>query len=289
MDINLNLYHNGKVRDVYNMGLNRENLLIVSSDRISAFDVVLPTLIPDKGKILNEISLFWFNKLPITSHILENNDYSSNLKYQDGLDEMLDRRSMYAVKCKRINIECIVRSHITGSAWKEYQATGSVAGIKLRKGLKHSEKLEFPLFTPSLKNDTGHDENVTFEKMVELYGKELCEKIKKKSLLIYYLASDYLLNKGIILADSKFEFGLLDDEIILIDEVLTPDSSRFWKVETYTEGTEQVSLDKQILRNYLEEIGWNKEAPGPELPQDIIDQIREKYLEIYKIILGKEF
>lgn len=286
---NLELYKSGKVREVYNLG---KNLLIVASDRISAFDVIMNELIPDKGKILNQISIFWFEKL---SNIIKNHLISTNIDDIPNIDEnekeYLKNRFMIVKKTKVFPIECVVRNYLAGSAWKEYQLNHSICGNMLPDGLVEFSKLPEPLFTPATKADTGHDENITFDEVIKIIGKDNAEFLKNKSLEITKFASEYLMDRGIILADTKFEFGLdlETNEIILIDEVLTPDSSRFWLKENYKEGQSQYNFDKQILRDYLLSIDWNKQAPAPKLPQSIIKATLEKYKEAFFRITGKEF
>ena len=281
----LELFSRGKVRDIY---IIDNNLLIISTDRISAFDSVMPNGIPYKGIILNKLSEYWFN---FTEDMVKNHMVTASLEeFPQELQKyssMLEGRSMIVKRAKRIDIECIVRGYISGSGWKEYQKSGTVCGIKLPENLMESDKLPEPIFTPSIKADTGHDVNITEEKAAELIGKELMEEIREKSIRIYEKASRHAESKGIIIADTKFEFGLYKDELILIDEILTPDSSRFWPIEHYKPGGSQKSLDKQFVRNYLESINWNKEPPAPELPPEIVKKTSEKYLEIYKILTGE--
>ncbi len=274
----LKLFHRGKVRDVYDMD---DSLLIVATDRISAFDVVLPNGLPGKGKVLTDSSLFWFNLLEgdCPHHLISNNvdEYPDFLQaYRD----QLEGRSMWVKKAKLLEIECIVRGYITGSGWKEYMRDGSVCGIVLPEGLQKSQKLEVPLFTPSTKAMERHDENISFERVVDIVGRELAEELKQKSLMIYQKASNYARERGIILCDTKFEFGLCDDQVILIDEVLTPDSSRFWDVDKYVVGEDNKSFDKQIIRDYLETLDWDKTPPGPELPSKIMAKTMQGYQEI---------
>ena len=282
----LNLVKQGKVREIYDLG---ENYLFVASDRISAFDVVLGSEIPDKGKVLNLISAFWFEK---TSHIVKNHmieyrfeNFPENLKKFSYLKD----RAMIVKKLKVLPVECIVRGYLVGSGYKEYKKQGTVCGIKLPEGLKLASKLENPIFTPSTKADEGHDENISFEKMVDLIGKEKAEKVRDISLALYNFAYQYAIERGIIIADTKFEFGEIDGEIVLIDEVLTPDSSRFWPAESYKVGENPPSFDKQFVRDYLEEIGWDKKPPAPSLPPEIIEKTREKYIEVYEKLTGKKF
>jgi phosphoribosylaminoimidazole-succinocarboxamide synthase len=276
----LNLMKRGKVRDIYDLG---DFLLMVATDRISAFDVVMPNPIPDKGKILTQISLFWFEimKPVLPNHVITANvdDYPEICR---PYAEVLRDRSMLVKKAKPLPIECIVRGYISGSGWEDYQTSGSVCGIKLPEGLKESDKLPEPVFTPSTKADSGlHDINIDFEKTVEKIGKPLAEKVRKISLEIYNKGADLAYKKGIIIADTKFEFGLFDDDLILIDEVLTPDSSRFWPQPSYQPGGAQQSFDKQYLRDYLISINWNRKPPAPSLPQHVITNTRDKYQEAY--------
>ena len=279
------LFRRGKVRDVYDLG---EHLLIVASDRISAFDVILPTPIPDKGRILTQISLFWFDFLKEPCHLVtaDVSEFPEALKkYSD----WLRGRSMLVKKAIRYDVECVVRGYLAGSGWKDYQNTGSVCGLKLPPGLRQSAKLEPPLFTPAAKNDVGHDENISFETMIGMTGEAVAGKLRTRSLGIYERARNYALSRGVILADTKFEFGEVDSQIIVIDEVLTPDSSRFWPAAEYKEGQDQKSFDKQYLRDYLETLDWDKTYPGPELPQHVVENTRNKYLEAYRLLTGKEF
>ncbi len=283
---NLPLLRQGKVRDIFDAG---DALLMVATDRLSAFDVVLPDLIPDKGKVLNQISLFWFDQMKeIVSNHLITADVSAYpeqfLPYQDSLD----KRSMLVKKAKPLPVECIVRGYISGSGWKDYQNTSRVCGISLPSGLKESDQLETPLYTPSTKAEVGdHDINISFEKTVDIMGKEVAEKLRDLSLAIYQKGAALALEKGIIIADTKFEFGIIDDEIILIDEVLTPDSSRFWAVADYEPGHGQKSYDKQGVRDWLENSGWTKTPPGPKLPQDLIDRTVATYKEIFSRLSGE--
>lgn len=279
------LYKKGKVRDVYDLS---DKLLVIATDRISAFDVVLNDGIPNKGIILNELSCFWFNftKDIIKNHLITN-DVSSYPTELNKYAEILRSRSMLVKKTKPLPVECIVRGYISGSAWKEYLKDGSVSGIRLPKGLKESEKLPEPIFTPSTKAETGHDENISEQQMIDIVGKETTNIIKEACLKIYQKASQYAESRGIIIADTKMEFGLFDDEIILIDELLTPDSSRFWDMAEYQPGRSQNSFDKQYIRDYLESINWDKKPPAPKLPEDVIAKTAEKYQIAYKRILGK--
>jgi phosphoribosylaminoimidazole-succinocarboxamide synthase len=281
----LKLLKRGKVRDVYDLG---EYLLMVVSDRISAFDVVMPDPIPDKGVILTQISLFWFDvvKPLIQNHVVARDvdQYPESCRlYADALQN----RSMLVKKAQPLPIECIVRGYISGSGWKEYTETGSICGIQLPEGLKESQKLPEPIFTPSTKAEHGeHDINIDFEQAARLVGKTRTEKIRQLSVAIYKKGAELADQKGIIIADTKFEFGLVDDDVILIDEILTPDSSRFWPKETYSPGGSQKSYDKQYLRDYLNSLDWDKKAPGPSLPQDVISNTRQKYIDALTQLTG---
>lgn len=282
----LKVFRKGKVRDVYDLD---DKLLLISTDRISAFDVILPTPIPRKGEVLTQISKFWFDytKDVIENHVISSdvNDYPEYLhKYKD----QLENRSMIVKKSKCVMFECIVRGYITGSGLKEYNKTGSVCGIKLPEGLKNSDKLPEPIFTPSTKAEEGHDMNVSFDYMVNEIGEELATKLKNKSIELYKKVSAFAETKGIILADTKFEFGIIDNELILIDEIFTPDSSRFWPKDQYEPGKNQPSFDKQFVRDWLETLDWDKTPPGPEVPADIVKKTSEKYQEAYKLLTGKD-
>jgi phosphoribosylaminoimidazole-succinocarboxamide synthase len=282
----LSLFNRGKVRDIYEVG---DDLLIVATDRISAFDAVIPNGIPSKGKVLTLLSEFWFN---YTSDIAENHLITTDIKKVAGLQtkevEMLSGRSMLVKKTEVVPIECVVRGYIAGSAWKEYKENGSVCGIELLPGLKECERFAEPIFTPATKATSGHDENISFAEASERVGKEVMGKLRERSIAIYKKAYDYAFKKGIIISDTKFEWGMLDGKIILIDEILTPDSSRFWPLEGYTPGCSQPSFDKQFVRDYLEEIGWDKNPPAPFLPDEIIQKTAEKYLEAYMVLTGKK-
>lgn len=273
----LNLFKKGKVRDIYELD---NMLLIVATDRISAFDVVLPNGIPQKGKILTALSLFWFGftRDIIANHILIGE--TPHLPREER--ELIEGRSMLVKKTKPLPAECIVRGYLSGSAWKEYQSYGAVSGIKLPTRLMESAKLAEPIFTPSTKAETGHDVNITFNELQNLVGAEIATKLREVSINIYLKASEYAEGRGIIIADTKFEFGLYEGDVILIDELLTPDSSRFWSKEEYEPGKPQPSFDKQYVRDYLEKIKWDKNPPAPELPFDIIEETSKKYLEAYK-------
>jgi phosphoribosylaminoimidazole-succinocarboxamide synthase len=282
------LISKGKVRDIY--AIDDDKLLLVTSDRISAFDVVMPDPIEDKGKVLNQITLFWMEKMEdlMPNHILATNvdDYPEPLhKYKADLQD----RSVLVKRAKPLPIECIVRGFITGSGWKDYLKTGEVCGHKLPANLQESEMLEQPLFTPSTKAELGdHDENITLEQAADLIGEEMMRKVEKLALDIYTRARDYAKERGILIADTKFEFGMLGDELILIDEVLTPDSSRFWPMEGYKPGQSQPSFDKQYFRDWLVEIGFNKQPPAPNIPAEIAAQTRANYMEAYKLLTGEE-
>ena len=282
----LKFFRRGKVRDVYDLG---DRLLIVSSDRISCFDVVLPNGIPYKGKVLTALSLFWFDFIKgIVPHHLITADVNEYPKELQKHKKELHGRSMLVLKSKPLPVECVVRGYLSGSGWKEYKEKQSVCGIKLPEGLKESDKLPTIIFTPSTKENKGHDINVD-QKYVEMQiGKELTDKISRLSIEIYSMASDYALKKGIIIADTKFEFGLYNNELVLIDEILTPDSSRFWPKDHYKPGQGQSSFDKQFVRDYLETLDWDKNPPAPKLPEDIIKKTSEKYLDAYKKLTGKE-
>lgn len=274
----------GKVRDIYEVG---DYLLLIASDRISAFDVVLPNGIPGKGRLLTQISLYWFSQMQdiIKNHIVatEVKDYPSVChKYAD----QLEGRSMLVKKAKPMPVECIVRGYLSGSGWKEYQKSGTVCSMKLPEGLVESSKLSAPIFTPSTKADEGHDINISFDEMVKIVGQDMGEKLKDVSLKVYTKARDLAEKKGIIIADTKFEFGMFNDELILIDEVLTPDSSRFWSAKNYQPGKGQDSYDKQIVRDYLLTLDWNQTYPGPVLPDNIVEKAIARYREIYEIITG---
>ncbi|MFA6101523.1 MAG: phosphoribosylaminoimidazolesuccinocarboxamide synthase [Victivallaceae bacterium] len=278
------LLNRGKVRDIYDLG---DSLLFIATDRISAFDVVMPNGIPLKGKVLTQISLFWFELMHWMPNHLITADISNRPELAPYVKDLQDR-AMIVRKAKPLPVECIVRGYLVGSGWKDYQQTGIVSGITLRTGYKQAEKLDQPLFTPSTKADLGmHDEAISLEGAEKLLGKDVAGEVSSLSLKIYKTAADYAESRGIILADTKFEFGIYDGKVILIDEVLTPDSSRFWPAEQYKAGCNPPSLDKQFVRDYLETLDWNKTAPGPELPQDVVKKTTEKYLEAYKVLTGK--
>ena len=284
----LNLIKRGKVRDIYDLG---ENLLMVATDRISAFDVVMPDPVPDKGIILTQISLYWFE---VMKPIIENHVVSANVNDYPAVcrsyAETLRGRSMLVKKTEPLSIECVVRGYISGSGWKSYQETGSVCGIHLPEALQESDKLPEPIFTPSTKEELGaHDINIDFAEAEKRIGKDLAAKVSDLSLAIYKKGSEMAAEKEIIIADTKFEFGLLGDELILIDEVLTPDSSRFWPKDTYQPGGSQQSFDKQYVRDHLLSVKWNKQPPAPSLPEDIIRNTRKKYLEALTRLTGDSY
>ncbi len=275
----------GKVRDIYDLG---DHLLLVSTDRISAFDWVLPTPIPSKGQVLNQLSAFWFKLLGEPNHLVTINlDEMPLPEYTDR--EMLAGRTCYVRKTKVIPIECVVRGYISGSAWKEYQQRGTVCGIQLPPGLKESDELPEPIFTPATKAETGHDENITFDQMIEIVGEQIAVELRERSLRIYKLGAAYAKERGIIIADTKFEFGQENGQILLIDEVFTPDSSRFWPADSYTPGRGQPSFDKQFVRDWLESTGWDKNSRPPELPDDVVQKTREKYIEAFERLTGQKF
>ena len=282
----LRLHASGKVRDVYR--LDGDRLLFVATDRISAFDYILATGIPHKGKVLNQISLFWFDFLKdiVPNHLItaDVRQYPAEIqKYAD----QLRGRSMVVMSADMMPVECVVRGYISGSAWKEYKATGKVCGIELAKGLRESDQLPEPIFTPSTKATTGHDENIPFSEMVRLVGAEVAEELRDLTLKVYRKAADYARTRGIIIADTKFEFGRTARGMTLADEVLTPDSSRFWPADKYQPGRAQDSYDKQYVRDYLEEIHWNKQPPAPALPAEVARKTSDKYLEAYQQLTGR--
>lgn len=282
----LKLINRGKVRDIYDLG---DSLLFVATDRLSAFDVVMPNGIPNKGKVLTQISLFWFEYLTgIPNHIITT-DLSTIEVLKPYVKDLQDR-SIVVKKAKVLPVECIVRGYLVGSGWKDYQKTGEVSGLKLRDGYKLASKLDEPLFTPSTKAELGeHDEAISYEGVAGIIGEEYAKTIRDMALDIYTRARDYAESRGIILADTKFEFGTIDGVVTLVDEVLTPDSSRFWPKDSYVEGTSPVSLDKQFVRDYLETLDWNKQAPGPVLPEEVVSKTAAKYIEAYEVLTGKKW
>jgi phosphoribosylaminoimidazole-succinocarboxamide synthase len=276
----------GKVRDVYQV--DQDRLLIVATDRISAFDYILPTGIPDKGRVLTQLSIFWFDFLrDVTpTHFLAANlaDYPEPLR---PYAHQLEGRSMLVKRAQMVEIECVARGYLSGSGWKEYKQQGTVCGIRLPAGLKESDRLPEPIFTPATKAQTGHDENLSFETMVSLVGEDLSRRLRDLTLEIYTRAARYAESKGIIIADTKFEFGFVGDQLVLGDEVLTPDSSRFWPADTYKSGGAQFSYDKQFVRDYLESIAWNKQPPAPPLPEAVAAKTGEKYRQAYSALTGR--
>ncbi len=281
----LKLLSRGKVRDMYDLG---DEVLIVVTDRLSAFDHVLPNGIPGKGRVLNLLSDFWFKK---TAHIVKNQVISTDVADLPSPlcphKDLLEGRFTLARKAQMLPVECVVRGYLSGSGWNDYKTTGSVCGIALPAGLRESDRLPAPLFTPSTKAETGHDENISFEAAASLIGQGLADKVRDTTLALYTFAADYARSRGIIIADTKFEFGLLDGELILCDEVLTPDSSRFWPADLYAPGHGQPSFDKQFVRDYLLSIHWNKEPPIPVLPEDVVARTSDKYREAYERITGR--
>ena len=287
-----NLFRKGKVRDTYDLG---NALLMIATDRISAFDVVLPNGIPDKGAVLTRLSAFWFEK---TGHIVPNHyrmvvDHPEQLMTYEGLlwggtdfDDLMDR-SMIVTKARPYPVECVARGYLVGSGWAEYRKSGTVCGIRLPEGLRASERLPAPIFTPSTKAETGHDQNITFEQMADIVGQQVAETLREKTLALYAWAAAFALERGIIIADTKFEFGETGNGIILIDEVLTPDSSRFWEASEYEPGRSQLSFDKQYVRDWLDQQGWNHEPPAPLLPDEVVQRTTEKYRAAYERLTGQ--
>lgn len=284
----LPLFIRGKVRDVYDLG---EQLLMVASDRISAFDYVLPTMVPDKGKILTQLSAYWFRQMEdvVPNHLVtaDARQFPQSLSiYRDSLEG----RTMLVRKTEKLPIECVVRGYLAGSGWKEYQHAGKVCGVALPPDLRESDRLPEPIFTPATKEEQGkHDENISFDRMAEIVGRDLAETLRDRSLALYIKASRLAEARGLILCDTKFEFGLLNGKPILIDEILTPDSSRFWDKKAYVPGKPQDSFDKQFVRNYLESIGWNKQPPVPELPAEVVRNTRKLYAEAFERLTGVAF
>ncbi|MCY3802448.1 MAG: phosphoribosylaminoimidazolesuccinocarboxamide synthase [Chloroflexi bacterium] len=282
----LRLLSRGKVRDIYD---HAGNLLIVTTDRISAFDVVLPTPIPDKGRVLTQLSAFWFG---ITESVVENHLITTDvgdmgLPADVDLDE-LEGRSMLVKKAQPLPVECVARGYIIGSGWVDYQATGEVCGIKLPSGLRQADRLEETIFTPATKAQTGHDENIDFDRAAGILGRDVSERVRDLTLELYAIGHDHARSRGIILADTKYEFGIVDGRIVLIDEVMTPDSSRFWDIETYQVGTSPPSYDKQFVRDYLIDLGWNKEPPPPDLPDYVVSNTSRKYLDALERLTSSE-
>lgn len=284
----LPLLARGKVRDTYELG---DRLLMVATDRLSAFDVVFNEGIPKKGAVLTQLSAFWFRKM---GHIITHHMIDTDLPIPPGhklspFSQMLRNRSMLVKRCKPIKIECIVRGYLSGSGWKSYQKSGKVCGIALRAGLKESSKLDEPIFTPTTKAEQGHDFDITYGQMAGLVGKDIADELRERSIKIYEEASAYASQRGILLADTKFEFGQSDGQIIWIDEALTPDSSRFWPADDYGEGRPQKSFDKQYVRDYLESLGWNKSPPPPPLPPEVIENTTKKYIDAYEKLAGEKW
>ncbi|MFN3534924.1 MAG: phosphoribosylaminoimidazolesuccinocarboxamide synthase [Desulfatiglandales bacterium] len=280
------LFKRGKVRDVYDLG---ESLLMVATDRISAFDVILPNGIPTKGKVLTQISLFWFEQM---KGIVDNHVITADVEEYPGIlspyRELLRGRSMLVKKAKPMPVECIVRGYLSGSGWSDYKGSGKICGITLPEGLLESQKLPEPIFTPSTKAEEGHDINITFEEVLKEVGEKRATFLREKSIEVYKRASEIAEEKGIIIADTKMEFGVFEDRLILIDELLTPDSSRFWAKGDYSPGRPQESFDKQIVRDYLISLNWDKRPPAPTLPHDIVERTSMRYQEILKILTGRE-
>ena len=279
------LFRRGKVRDVYEAGADR--LVMVASDRLSAFDVVFPTPIPDKGRVLTQLSSFWFEKLAsiVPNHVIATELKDFPAAFRDV--PALDGRAVLVKRCQRIDIECVARGYISGSAWTEYKSLGTVAGEALPKGLVESAKLDRPIFTPATKAESGHDENISRAQLASLVGSELAHELERVTLALYAAAHDYARSRGLILADTKFEFGMHDGTLTLIDEALTPDSSRYWDTAKYEPGKTPPSYDKQYVRDYVVKIGWNKEPPAPELPEDVVRGTTERYREAYERLTGK--
>ena len=275
----------GKVRELFDLG---DSYLMVATDRISAFDVIMPNGIPRKGEVLTQVSHFWFEKFAslVPNHLLAKANDPLPTELQPYADKVA-RRSMIVKKAKPLAIECVVRGYVVGSGWKDYQKTGAICGIKLPAGLKESSELAEPIFTPATKAETGHDENISFEEACKITGRETAELARELSLKIYKEARAYARQRGIIIADTKFEFGMFDGKLILIDEVLTPDSSRFWPADQYVAGKSQPSFDKQFVRDYLETLSWDKNPPGPTLPADVVSKTSAKYVEAYEKLTGK--
>ena len=287
VDLPLKRFGRGKVRETFDLG---EQLLIVTTDRISAFDAVLPQGIPNKGEVLNRLSAFWFveTRALLPNHLISINpdDLPAEVQAQR---EMLAGRSMIARKAKRIDFECVVRGYLAGSGWKDYQATGAVCGIHLPENLRQADRLPEPIFTPATKAETGHDENCTLDDMANVVGEDMAQAIADVSIALYQYAADLAIDRGIIIADTKFEFGLLDDQLIIIDEMLTPDSSRFWAAGDYAPGGSPPSFDKQFVRDWLETSGWNKQPPAPQLPQNVVNGTARRYQEAFEWLTDEPF
>ena len=285
-DLDLPVFSRGKVRDTYE--IDEKRLLMVATDRISAFDHVLPTGIPDRGKVLTQLSIYWFSR----THEFQENHLVSGMvpdlpgAVQSRRDDLAGR-FMVVRRAKRFDVECVVRGYLAGSAWSEYQKTGTLAGEKLPPGLQQSQKLPEPIFSPATKADTGHDENITFAQMKKIVGKKAADELRERSLALYAFAEEQAAKKGLILADTKFEFGEIDGRVVLIDEALTPDSSRYWDAAAYRVGTSPESYDKQFVRDWLERSGWDKDGAPPELPPDIVEQTRQRYLTAYEKVTGQ--
>ena len=277
------LLYRGKVRDTH--AIDEDTMLMVATDRISAFDVVLPTAIPEKGTVLNQISAFWFDK---TSHLVPNHVIQMAAERPGlGIPEEIARRAMIVKRAERIDVECVVRGFITGSAWAEYRRSGTVQGKPMPEGLRDGDQFPETLFTPTTKAEVGHDENMSFEEVVDMVGSEMAEKLRETTIMIYEFAREYARDKGIIIADTKMEFGTIDGELVLIDELLTPDSSRFWDAEGYEPGQSQPNYDKQFVRDWLDAAGWDHEPPAPELPGDVVQRTSERYAEAYLKLTGR--
>lgn len=277
-----NPFHSGKVRDTY--AVDDNTLLMVATDRISAFDVVLPTGIPDKGAVLNQISAFWFSQ---TSHLISNHLIALASDRPDlHIPPEIARMAMVVKKAQRLDVECVARGHITGSAWSEYRKSGTVQGQSMPSGMRDGDPFPEVLFTPTTKAEIGHDENMSFDEVIDMVGTEIANQLRDKTIEVFMYARDYAESKGIIIADTKMEFGLINDELILIDELLTPDSSRFWDVGEYEPGKSQASFDKQPVRDWLDEAGWDHEPPAPILPHDVVEKTRERYIEAYSKLTG---
>jgi phosphoribosylaminoimidazole-succinocarboxamide synthase len=279
--------NSGKVREIFAVGSDK--LLIVATDRISAFDVILPDAVPDKGKILTQMSAFWFEQTrKIVNNHLISIDVGSFPEPLPDYANQLKGRSTLATRCEPLAIECVVRGYLTGSGWKDYCSTGSVCGISLPEGMVESEKLSELIFTPATKAQSGHDENISFERAAEIVGQDIADRVRTISLDLYSWAAEYALERGIIICDTKFEFGLQGNDLILIDEILTPDSSRFWPAQEYVAGRPQPSFDKQFVRNYLETLDWDKRTPGPRIPEDVLRATADRYMHAYRLLTGTE-